>query len=420
MHTRIFKCRICGGDTLEPILDLGVQALTGVFPREDTKVASGPLQLLKCATCDLVQLAHNYELSALYGENYGYRSGLNPSMVRHLQTKVRGIQELVKVGAGDLIVDIGSNDGTLLRSYGDVGAERVGIDPSGAKFKKYYPTDVRLLPSFFSGALLNNAYPGRKARVITSIAMFYDLEDPQAFVNEVAAALHPEGVWVFEQSYLPAMLAADAYDTVCHEHLEYYAMKQIEMMLTKAGLKIVDLEFNTVNGGSFSVSAAHATSSLPSAQERVTEVLQQETRDGIYNLDTYGRFAARVQGHKSALVQLLGELRSAGKRVLGYGASTKGNVIIQYCDIGPTEIPFIAEVNEDKFGAFTPGSRIPIIAEAEARAMRPDFLIVFPWHFRDFIIEKEQPFLRAGGSLIFPLPELQIVSSSGIHKLPST
>ena len=415
MHTRINNCRICAGTALEPILDLGVQALTGVFPRGSVEVAAGPLQLLKCASCDLVQLAHNYELSQLYGENYGYRSGLNPSMVRHLQHKVHRIRELVSIDRGDLVVDIGSNDCTLLRSYEGAGVERVGMDPSGAKFRKYYPSDVRLIPDFFSAGLLQKAYPGRKAKVITSIAMFYDLEDPQAFVDEVTSVLHPEGIWVFEQSYLPAMLAANAYDTVCHEHLEYYAMKQIDMMLRKAGLKVVDVEFNAVNGGSFSVTAAHGTAALRDARERVAEVLQQESREGIYDLSTYRRFAADVRKHKETLMRLLRELRSTGKKVFGYGASTKGNVIIQYCGIGPQDIPFIAEVNEDKFGAFTPGSRIPIIAEAEAGAKRPDCLVVFPWHFRDFIVEKEQPFLRSGGSLIFPLPEVQIVSSGGVR-----
>lgn len=417
MYTRISKCRICSSKTLASVLDLGTQALTGVFPRANTEVPSGPLQLVKCSQCDLVQLAHNYDLSLLYGDNYGYRSGLNASMVRHLQEKVRRIQGLAKLRPGDLIVDIGSNDSTLLRSYDAGGVERVGIDPSGPKFKKYYPADVRLIPDFFSGAVLQAAYPGRKAKVITSIAMFYDLEDPQAFVDQITSVLDAEGVWVFEQSYLPAMLAANAYDTVCHEHLEYYAMKQIDVLLRNAGLKVVDVEFNAVNGGSFSVAAAHAGASLPTAERAVKEVLERERRDGIYDTATYTRFAATVQEHKRTLLRLLGELKASGKQVLGYGASTKGNVVIQYCGIGPNEIPFIAEVNEDKFGAYTPGSRIPIISETEARAKRPEYMLIFPWHFRDFIVEKEQPYLRSGGSLIFPLPEVQVVSATGVRYL---
>ena len=415
MYTRISQCRICGSSSVPAVLDLGTQALTGVFPRAGTEVASGPLQLVKCSQCDLVQLAHNYDLSLLYGDNYGYRSGLNASMVRHLQEKVRRIQGLAKPRAGDLVVDIGSNDGTLLRSYDVAGLERVGIDPSGPKFKKYYPADVRLIPEFFSGRVLQAAYPARKAKVITSIAMFYDLEDPQAFVNEIARVLDGQGVWVFEQSYLPAMLSANAYDTVCHEHLEYYAMKQIELLLRRAGLKVVDVEFNAVNGGSFSVTAAHANASLPAAERAVKEVLERESRDGIYHIDTYARFAATVEKHKRTLLDLLRELKAAGKQVFGYGASTKGNVVIQYCGIGPDEIPCIAEVNEDKFGAYTPGSRIPIVSEAQARAKRPEYMLVFPWHFRDFIVEKEQPYLRAGGSLIFPLPEVQVVSADGVR-----
>ena len=418
MYTAITGCRICGDSKLASIFDLGTQALTGVFPRSEREaVGGGPLALVKCARCHLVQLAHNYDLGKLYGDNYGYRSGLNPSMVRHLQSKVRRIEQLVALANGDLVIDIGSNDGTLLSSYAARGAQLVGIDPSGPKFQKYYPPHVRLIPEFFDAALVERQYPGKKAKVVTSIAMFYDLERPRDFVAQVARVLAPDGVWVFEQSYMPAMVAANAYDTICHEHLEYYALAQVESLLREAGLKIVGVEFNDVNGGSFSVAAAHRASPLPEARDAVAKVLEEETALGVQGQAYYDSFVQRVKAHKARLTGLLGRLSGQGRKVFGYGASTKGNVVIQYCGITRREVPCIAEVNEEKFGAFTPGSLIPIVAEREARASRPDYFLVFPWHFRRFIVEKEAPYLAAGGKLIFPLPEVEIVSKGGVERV---
>lgn len=411
LYTTISKCRLCSSPRLDNVLDLGMQALTGIFPQSgDDDAPAGPLRLCKCADCDLVQLTDNYDLSRLYGNTYGYRSGLNQSMVRHLQQKVARITGMAKLEAGDLVVDIGSNDSTLLQAYPDT-LTLVGVDPSGPKFKQYYPAHVRLIPDFFSAALIKQAYPGRRAKVITSIAMFYDLERPQAFVDEIASLLDDEGLWVFEQSYLPFMLDTNSYDTVCHEHLEYYALKQIKHMTDKAGLKIVDIEFNDINGGSFSVTAARKAASYPEAQAAIARILQEEAGRAIGDIKTYTEFATRISDHRDKLLSFLSGLKKQGKKVLGYGASTKGNVLIQYCGLNSDLVPCIAEVNPDKFGACTPGSRIPIVSEAEARALKPDYFLVFPWHFRDGIVAKEQEYLQSGGQLIFPLPRLQVVSA---------
>lgn len=419
LYRRIAECRLCGSAHLGPVLDLGTQALTGIFPKSRSDVVpAGPLELAQCRGCALVQLAHNYDLSQLYGETYGYRSGLNQSMVRHLRAKVERIASLVALAPGDLVLDIGANDSTLLQAYPDRGLELVGVDPSGPKFARFYPPHVRLIPEFFDAKLLAQRYPGRKAKVVTSIAMFYDLEQPQRFVDEVASVLAEDGIWVFEQSYLPAMLDTTSYDTVCHEHLEYYALAQVKRMLDTAGLKIVDLEFNDVNGGSFSVTAARRAAPYPEASEAVAAALADEERRRLGDPATYERFAEHTRAHKAALLALLERLKSEGRTVLGYGASTKGNVMIQYCGIDERLVPCIAEVNEDKFGAFTPGSRIPIVSEADARARKPDCFLVFPWHFRSSILERERQYLAAGGRLIFPLPYLEIVSLAGTERPP--
>jgi hypothetical protein len=247
--------------------------------------------------------------------------------------------------------------------------------------------------------------------------MFYDLETPQSFVDQIAALLDDQGIWVFEQSYLPFMLETNSYDTICHEHLEYYALGQIRQMTDKAGLKIVDIEFNDINGGSFSITAAKRNSKYPEATALISQTLGKEEQLKLADPETYIRFARNATKHKEQLVHYLAGLKAAGRKVMGYGASTKGNVLIQFCGLDSSLITCIAEVNQDKFGAYTPGSRIPIVSEAEARAMKPDYFVVFPWHFRAGIVKREQEFLEGGGKLIFPLPSIDVVSAQGAQSV---
>ena len=417
-YEEIGQCRICGNAELVPIVDLGNQALTGVFPKsKEQPVTSGPLKLVKCTedlahdSCGLVQLKHTYDLNEMYGENYGYRSGLNGSMVKHLGTKVGYILNHVELTPGDLVIDIGSNDGTLLKAYPNERITLVGIDPTGEKFREHYPDYVHLIPEFFSAERVEDHFGTKKARVVTSIAMFYDLEAPLEFMRQVHKILAEDGVWVFEQSYMPAMLDANAYDTICHEHLEYYRLKQIKWMTDRVGFKIIDIEFNDVNGGSYSVMVGKSDSGYQGASSLVNRLLRDEEAKQLGSMEPYEVFRRRVYRHRDELLTLLQEIRAKGETILGYGASTKGNVVLQFCGLTANEIPFMAEINEDKFGRLTPGSHIPIIPEAEAKAMNPDYLLVMPWHFREFIVEKERDYLESGGKLVFPLPSLEIVSN---------
>jgi SAM-dependent methyltransferase len=410
--TAIHACRICQNANLVPILDLGTQVLTGVFPKErNAPVTRGPLQLVKCHSdsatevCGLVQLAHSYDLGEMYGDNYGYRSGLNAAMVRHLAGKIAEVCTVKSLQSGDVVLDIGSNDGTTLAQYKTPGLRRVGIDPTARKFASYYERDITVVADFFSAdRFFELGLP--RAQVVTSISMFYDLPAPMQFVSDVAAVLAEGGIWHFEQSYLPRMLDTTSYDTVCHEHLEYYAVRQIEWMTTRAGLRILDIQFNSVNGGSFAVTAQKAAG--PHAPI-VAELLASERARGLDSLAPYATFAAKVAQHRAELTAVLRKLREDGKRVFGLGASTKGNVVLQYCDIGPDLLHAIAEVNPDKFGAFTPGTEIPIVSEQDSHAARPDVYMVLPWHFRTTFVEREADFLARGGRLLFPLPNIEFV-----------
>jgi NDP-4-keto-2,6-dideoxyhexose 3-C-methyltransferase len=411
MPKKIECCRICCNEHLVEVCDLGEQALTGIFPKSESQsVTVGPLRLTKCVgdpdhVCGLLQLAHSYELTELYGSNYGYRSGLNPSMVRHLQQKVSRILSIAPLRAGDLVIDIGSNDGTTLSAYPPGQYTLVGIDPTGQKFRQYYPPHVELQPDFFSAGLVQKRYPGHRARVITSFSMFYDLEEPLTFMREVLEVLADDGIWVFEQSYMPTMLATNSYDTVCHEHLEYYGLRQVKWMADRADAKIVDVEFNDVNGGSFSVTLAKRGSSYEEFN-KLPDLLTNERELGLDGLRPYSAFAADTIRLRSEFQNFLEQARRDGKRVAALGASTKGNVVLQYCDVTAQQIECVGEVNPDKFGSYTPGTLLPIVSEDELLASRPDYLVVLPWHFRKFF-ETSPKF--AGMCLVFPLPKLTFV-----------
>jgi SAM-dependent methyltransferase len=410
MHRQITECRICGGEGLDVLLELGTQFLTGVFPRRpDESLTKGPLTLARCDNCGLVQLLHSYEKTELYGPHYGYRSSLNRRMVNHLEGKAGALMRAVDLRPNDVVLDIGSNDGTLLSFFSGRKLTLLGVDPSAARWQGGYPGDSRLIADFFTADLYRGALGRRKARIVTSIAMFYDLERPLDFVHQVADVLADDGVWHLEQSYLPEMLRVNAYDTICHEHVEYYALAQIKWLADKVGLVIRDVECNDVNGGSFAVTLGRNRRLAPRAADRIERFLDEERRMGFGSLRPFEEFRARVLAHKRELRERLEDIRARGGSVLGYGASTKGNVILQFAGIDRDLLPAIAEVNEDKFGCVTPGSWIPIISEAEARARKPDYFLVFPWHFRTGIIEREAAYLAAGGRLLFPLPSIDVV-----------
>ena len=410
MCKKVHKCRICGNTHLKRVLDLGEQMLTGVFPREkNAKVTVGPLRLVKCTggdeACGLLQMEHSYDLGEMYGENYGYRSGLNASMVAHLNNKVKRILGLVELRTGDLVIDIGSNDSTTLQAYPSPSPVLVGVDPTGVKFHNYYPPHIQLIPDFFSAALVNARFPEQKAKVVTSFSMFYDLEDPMGFMRQVYEVLADDGVWVFEQSYMPTMLDTNSYDTVCHEHLEFYALRQIKWMADRVGFKILDVEFNDINGGSFSVTVSKSHGDL-AVVPLVQKILDDERAKGLDTLVPYQEFADRVVQTKRDLLKFIKTAHAEGKSVAVLGASTKGNVLLQYCGLTTKEIEFVGEVNPEKFGCYTPGTWIPIIPEQELLAKKPDYMIVLPWHFKEFFVNSKK---LSGKTLVFPLPNIEVI-----------
>lgn len=404
-------CRLCGAAQLTMSFDLGDLASCGLFPSiaDGGDDPSAPLAIVRCQECGLVQAGHDYEMSELFGHTYGYRSGLNESMKTHLEALVADLRTRVSLVAGDHVLDIGSNDSTLLNSYRKTGVTRVAIDPVLEQFRRYYDDDILTVADFFTASKYRNLVGAANAKAITSISMFYDLPDPVEFARDIAAILDKGGLWVFEQSYMPTMVERNSFDTICHEHLEYYCFKQVEIILREAGLRAVDVAFNETNGGSFRVFAAHLASSYEANDAHLDQVRQQEIALGFDTGAPLVAFSNRIERRKEELLALLQDLKKKGKTVHGYGASTKGNTLLQHYGITTCLVPVIADRNEIKWGSRTPGTKIPIISEAESRAANPDFYLALPWHFRDGFLEREKAFRKRGGKFIFPLPELEIV-----------
>jgi NDP-4-keto-2,6-dideoxyhexose 3-C-methyltransferase len=403
---------MCGNEHLVEVVDLGYQYMTGVFPKDKASrgLTRGPLRLVKCHgtdACGLLQLDHSYDLRDMYGDNYGYRSGLNRQMVTHLHATIAMIEAITDLAAGDLVIDIGANDGTSLGAYRE-DLLLVGVDPTGAKFRQHYKKHIQLIPDFFSAKLISDAFPRRKAKVITSFSMLYDLEHPLAFASDIARILDlTDGIWVFEQSYMPLMLDRLAFDTICHEHLEYYGLKQIMWMLDRVGLKVVDVELNDVNGGSFSVVAASKESNRRVETDRIAALLKDEQMRGLDELHPYENFYQQIKRICGELIQIVRTARAEGKKVGALGASTKGNVLLQYCGFTDQDIEVVGEVNPDKFGAYTPGTGIPIEDEKAVLARGYDYLIVLPWHFKEFFLQNKA---FSGQHLLFPLPRIEVIT----------
>jgi len=408
----MLRCRICRSSDLRVVVDLGDQALSGVFPRTVGQVVdSGPLRVAKCRGCGLAQLTESHSPSAMYGDNYGYRSGLNDGMKRHLRSLTRTLESRVQLSKGDVVMDIGANDGTLLRSYSVEGLNKVAVDPTIGKFAEFYSDDINtaMVADFFSAQAVERVV-SKKAKLVTSIAMFYDLDDPIGFAREVASVLEPSGVWMLEQSYAPWMVRSGAYDTICHEHLEYYSLTDVAGIMDAASLQILDVTTNQVNGGSFNVLVGKEFSSSDQSP-LVDWMLCNESESGANSVKAWLEFGAKVEFQMQEFRHLLLSLAESGASVKALGASTKGNVLLQSCDVGPDLISEIGEVNSEKFGSFTPGTRIPIVPEEEVIGSKPNYIVVLPWHFRQGFLSRLEDYLSSGGRVIFPLPDLEIVGN---------
>lgn len=410
-------CRMCGSPDLHPVIDLGKQYIASIFVEGGVPPVLQqpyPLEVVRCATsdgCGLVQLRHTISPDVLYSNYYGYLSGTNEIMRANLRDIATKIERMIELKSGDIVLDIGCNDGTLLDSYKTAGIDKLGFDPAGNVIESARQKGLDVVKDFFSFQSFARVRLGRKARVLTSIAMFYDLENPSRFVGDVASLLADDGVWVIELSYLPFMLQKNSFDTICHEHLEYYSLRPIEWMLRREQLQVHKIEFNDINGGSFRLFIRkQAFGPVPEDERALLDKAREN--EGILGLDTdrpYIQFRKAVLKVRDDLKKLLTALKAKGKLVYAYGASTKGNTLLQFCGIDKTMVTKAADRNPEKWGRRTLGTDIPIVSEEEARAEKPDYFLVLPWHFFASFISREEAFLNRGGKFIVPLPRVHIV-----------
>jgi SAM-dependent methyltransferase len=423
MHLIFRKsCRVCGSTALTPVINLGDQHLQGSFVKvgkEMPPLRKIPLSLVRCdptkdeRACGLLQMEHTVPPEVLYSA-YWYRSGTNKTMKNHLQGVAEEAVSILNLSSGT-VLDIGCNDGTLFNYYPE-GFQKYGIDPSDVA-QEINKQAVTVIQDIFPSDELLNCLQGKKIDIITSIAMFYDLEDPVAFAKSIKNILAPEGIWIFEMSYMPLMLKMNSYDTICHEHLEFYSLAVIEYILKQTDMKIFNVTINDINGGSLRCFATHTTNFKYKNEQNLLNIRAMHKDEFDLELDTdkpYKNFQDRINIHRDELITLLKNLKKEGKKIHIYGASTKGNTILQWCGIDNRIVDYAAERNLEKYGAHTLGTDIPIISEAESRAMNPDYYLVLPWHFKDEFIEREREILGRGTCLIFPLPKIEIVSKEKV------
>lgn len=411
-------CRVCEA-SLQPVLSLG-EHYVSAFPRPDEDDGvKAPLALALCGKCRLLQLEHTVSADLMY-RNYWYRSGTNQTMRDALAEIAHTAERLIPLAAGDAVLDIGCNDGTLLAAYETPGVYKAGFDPAENMAAHSRRVAAKVVTSYFTAASFD-ADPdlrARKPKIVTSIAMFYDLEEPRKFVADVKEVMHPDGLWIVQMSYLPLMLKQRAFDNVCHEHLEYYSLESFDHLLRRHDFEIVDVELNDVNGGSLRAyirnRAADPTAfgdatyrSL--AAERAARLRAQEAALGLDTDKPYREFAFWVERLKDDVTGFVKDRAARGETLYVYGASTKGNTLLQYFGLDRSVIKAAAERNPDKWGRVTVGSRIPIVSEADARAARPDYFLVLPWHFVEEFQAREQAYLLSGGRFIVPMPRFSLI-----------
>ena len=403
------NCRICKNSDLIDVIDLGEQIITSRFPLYgDFSTPSTPIVLSLCTKCSLVQLKYSTNASELYEYEYGYRSGISNTMRDHLKQYQEEIISKISLNEGDTIVDIGSNDSTMLQYY-DKNLKRIGVDPTGKQFKQFYG-DVELIPTYFTYKNFTDIYGKLRPKVISSISMFYDLPDPVQFAKDIHNILDDDGIWTCEQSYIITMLRRNSVDTICHEHLEYYSLTSIKHIVDLANFKIIDIKFNECNGGSFRLYFAKNDSKMyEESSELIAKILEDENNYDIKNPVIYKNFLKNCDNEVYKLNKFIEEINKNDQKMYIYGASTKGNCLLQYAKIDESNIKYAVERNLSKIGKMT-STGIGIIGEETMRSNPPKYLLVLPWHFREEIIKREDDYLEKGGQLVFPFPNFEIYS----------
>ena len=404
---RIKQCRNCKSKKLITLFSLGNLCFTGKFSSLNDNIKKKPVTVVLCKSCELVQLAHNYDLKYLYGPDYGYRTGINRTMTDHVKKITQTLAKKTSLKKNDLVLDIASNDGTLLNSY-KKNIIKFGVDPILNKYNKNYKNIRYSISGFFSASKVKEKTK-KKFKIISALSVFYDLLNPNKFLRDVKTLLLPEGVFLLEFADLASIIKYKMFDTICHEHLEYYSSKVIINLVKKNDLRVFDIKQNFINGSSKQYYICHKNSKIKSKSKIINKTLRSESKLKLNTVKTFKEFIQKINFLKTRLNNKIKYIRRNNQSIHCYGASTKGNVLLQYFNIDNKKISFAAERNKNKYGLVTPGSKIKIISEENSRKMKPDYYLVLPWHFKKEILKREKNTLRTGTKFIFPLPNFEII-----------
>ena len=405
-------CRNCKHKKFKKLTNIGYQPISSIFLRKIKKIKNYSLDLFKCRKCHLIQLSKIASLKDMYGPEYGYKTSISNLMINHLKDKYIKLNKYGVIKKDSHVLDIGSNDGTFLNFFSSSKKKLnlYGIDPSASAFIENYKKNIKVENNFFNINTVKNFFPDiqikkiPKFSLITSFAMFYDVEDPNYFCKDIEKILDQNGLWSLEFSYFPLLLKNLTYDQICHEHVVYYTLNSFNQIIKKNKLKIIDFTINEINGGSIEVICAKIKSKHKPKTKKINDLIDEEKK--ILDQE-YNKFNLRIENSKKTLSIFVNSQKK--KDIIGYGASTKGNVILNYCRINNKQISFICDANPTKIGKFTPGSHIKIISKEKMRKLKPKYLIVLIWSFRHEVIKQEKKFIEAGGKLIFPLPIFHII-----------
>ena len=404
------RCKNCRHNFLEKIVKIGKQPLSGFFyPNKKKKLEKYSLDLHKCPKCHLVQLSNLANTKKMYGSHYGYKTSVSKMMLLHLKEKIQRLKKFKFIKKGNNILDIGSNDASFLKLLGNK-YNLYGIDPSANKFKNNYK-NMKLITDFFSkkNVLKNFKNKDIKFDLISSFAIFYDVEDPNSFCKDIEMMLNENGIWICEFSYLPLMLKNLTFDQICHEHIMYYTFSVFEKILINNNLKVLDIKINEINGGSIEVIIAKINSKRISNYSLINKLKLDEKK---ITKNSYQNFSKRIKKVGSDLNLFV----SKNSPIAGYGASTKGNIVLNYANLSSKKIEYICDANIKKYNHYTPGTNIKIISKEKMRILNPKYLLVLIWSFRSEIIKQELNYLKKGGNLIFHLPKFHIINKSNYKK----
>ena len=417
----MLNCRNCRSKSLIKVIFIGKQVVSSIFPKKIKKNSKKySLDLYECKKCKLVQLGKSIPLGNMYGETYGYRTSLSKLMVNHMCNKYLKLKKILKLKNNSSILDIGSSDSTFLNFFSNErkGYNCYGIDPSAKKYIKYYRKDVNLIVDYFSAKAVNKKLiqlgkRENKFKLISSFAMFYDIDDPNGFCKDISSLLEKDGIWILEMSYFPMLLSNLTYDQICHEHVTYYTLSVFKKIVEKNGLKIIDFSFNVINGGSIEIICAKKNSKAKVQKNKIYNQLLIEKK---ISAKDYKKFNLRVDNIKKTTNLLLKNIFKAKQKIIGYGASTKGNIVLNHCNIKSKQIRYICDENPEKYGRYTPGTNIKIISKKNMRNIKPDYLLVLIWSFKTEVIKQELNYIKKGGKLIFHLPFLHIADKENYHQ----